>query len=993
MAYELASLDNLKKKKRKEEGFWPTTGSYVLTALEMLERPAQALKVGVKEAFDDDEEGFFEGVRQGWMGEDEVRAQDLLSDEFREDHPVLSGAFGFAGDVLTDPLTYTGAGLARAGIKGTGALAKALPGAAAVGRGTRAVMETAPVKSIARAFNVPVGRERQALELGKEAMDIKLSHTRGIEQIVDDYQSLVDDIVARRGYTKKNKKEYRKQKNLVDRAFVDIVEDFGVGQHGTRNIPQIKEAIAKATTKVDRDRGNAYLNILGDDGLQGAVKAMKQHETYLKRERAIGGRTGEYGQQAVLFGPSAATFRGYMRHVATPQARKAGGPDAPQMFKQHSVEEGFEKQRKLDQETIREANARLKAEKGFDVFHTDPGIIMGVRAAEHASAMSGNWFKRQVSDLKLGSTSSEIRDKGGVELSDYLDNLEASDLSRIADVDDPLLAGKIVELDLPAQTKGYKSPYVKISGFKDENGRQLYFERELAKTIKDRYEMLQGKGMTNEFLKFWDDIQTGWKKWSLGIRPAYHTRNAVGNVLNAYTIAGVSNPAVYGAAAKLQWKARRGTLSSTDEVHGTGMTEREVWDAMNDNGVNAPHQYGLDVQRTTEQEMEALAGYKPGIGQRARTLGTESGITGKLVKGGFAFGGTIEGNARIAVFLDKLRKAKNPNSSMKFYDSTTGGKVMVGKDGIKGKSATGRNNFSDWDRVKYASQEVKKALFDYTDLSRVERDYFKRLIPFYTWTRKNVPAQLESLVKNPQRLEKLEIARQNVEGDARPEGDDISPFWRGRVPIFLSKENGRVRKVISMLNYAPVADIERLGSPKDMLEEMISPLIKEPFEQIANWDTFRDKPLVTYEGETKDYLGISMPVRIHKLAQVLVPIAELNRANPGGIFGMQTVDPETGRQAVTEAYGGLGTTRESGPIDVPGTARLIRYFLGVAQYDVNLEKDRFWKRQNFVRDLQKLKSLLKRAHRKGEMRRVRELRLLIDEVLHGDTRDPLMLGR
>ena len=35
MAYELASLDNLKKKKRKEEGFWPTTGSYVLTALEM----------------------------------------------------------------------------------------------------------------------------------------------------------------------------------------------------------------------------------------------------------------------------------------------------------------------------------------------------------------------------------------------------------------------------------------------------------------------------------------------------------------------------------------------------------------------------------------------------------------------------------------------------------------------------------------------------------------------------------------------------------------------------------------------------------------------------------------------------------------------------------------------------------------------------------------------------------------------------------------------
>jgi len=980
--YTLGTLSR-RKKKKEPRGFWPTTGSYVLGTLEMLERPAHALRVGVKEAFDDDEEGFFEGMRQGWMGEDEARMQELLPDEFREDHPVLSGIVGFAGDVLTDPLTYTGAGLARAGIKGTGALAKALPGASAVGRGTRALMETAPVKSIARAFNVPVGRERQALELGKEAMDIKLSHTKGIEQVVEDYQSLVDDIVTKKGY----------DKELVDRAFVDIVEDFGAGVKGNRNIPQIKEAIAKATTKTDRDRGNAYLKILGEDGLQGAVKAMKQHETYLKRERAIGGRTGEYGQQAVLLGPSAATFRGYMRHVATPQARKSGGASAPQMFKQHSLEEGYEKQRKLDQETIREANARLKAEKGFDVFHTDPGIIMGVRAAEHASAMSGNWFKKQVADLNLGQTSSDIREKGGVELSDYLKNLEDSDLARIANVDDPLLAGKIVELDLPAQTKGYKSPYVKISGFKDASGRQLYFERELAKTIKDRYEMLQGKGMTNEFLKFWDDVQTGWKKWSLGIRPAYHTRNAVGNVLNAYTIAGVTNPIVYGTASRLQNRAMRGKISSTKEVKGTGMTEKEVWDAMNDNGINAPHQYGLDVQRTVEQEMERKAGYKQGVGGKLRTLGTESGITGKAIEYGFKFGASIENNARIAVFINALRKAKNPNSSMKFFDSTTGGKVMVGSDGIKGKSLTGRNNFSDWDRVKYASQEVKKALFDYTDLSRVERDYFKRLIPFYTWTRKNVPAQFESLVKNPQRLEKLEIARQNAEGDARPEGDDISPFWRGRVPIFLSKENGRVRNVISMLNYAPVADIERLGKPKDLLTEMVSPLIKEPFEQIFNWDTFRDKPLVEYEGETKDYLGIAMPVRMHKLAQVLVPIAEWNRANPGGIFGMQTVDPETGRQTVTEAYGGFGASRESGPIDVPGTARMIRYFLGVAQYDVNLEKDRFWKRQNFVRDLQKLKSLLKKAYKKGEMRKVRELRLLIDEVLHGDVRDPLMIGR
>ena len=39
--YTLGTLSR-RKKKKEPRGFWPTTGSYVLGALEMLERPAQA---------------------------------------------------------------------------------------------------------------------------------------------------------------------------------------------------------------------------------------------------------------------------------------------------------------------------------------------------------------------------------------------------------------------------------------------------------------------------------------------------------------------------------------------------------------------------------------------------------------------------------------------------------------------------------------------------------------------------------------------------------------------------------------------------------------------------------------------------------------------------------------------------------------------------------------------------------------------------------------
>ena len=62
-----------------------------LDYLALLERPAQAIKVGLKESdlggniFRDfggvdltPEEGLLTGMKRGWMGEDEVRTQDFL---------------------------------------------------------------------------------------------------------------------------------------------------------------------------------------------------------------------------------------------------------------------------------------------------------------------------------------------------------------------------------------------------------------------------------------------------------------------------------------------------------------------------------------------------------------------------------------------------------------------------------------------------------------------------------------------------------------------------------------------------------------------------------------------------------------------------------------------------------------------------------------------------------------------------------------------------
>ena len=934
MAYELVSADNFSRKKKKK-GFWPTTGGYVLKSLEMLERPSQALKVGIKETLDEDPEGFLEGARRGWMGEDAVRMQDFMDPEFVKQHPFWAGVGGFIGDVATDPLTYLGPGLVKGAAKGISTVAKATPGAGHIAAGVERLGQTTAAQNIARGLNVPYGAAKQVLGFGRQAMDKYHGFGREIDKMVKDYVK----------WNKKRAKELGVDKDEIDKAFRNYVElDKPLDEH---------------------------LATLGDEGQALAEHHTKRYAEMLSAERATGIRTAQVGQQAVIGGGAEGTapgFREYIRHVATPDARRKGFGE--ESFADTILnKDGFLKQRKFEGMTTDEANELTQKLYGYDVFHTDPAVMMGVRYSEHAASISNKWFADQVGKFGIGRTlpqiRTEVKEKAGRLLDENAPDSEILDLFR----------------GIPG-TKGGKSEWVSVKGMLDKDGKQLFFPKEVAKQITDRQQLMLGKtGKTNEFVKFYDSLQTGWKKWSLGIRPAYHTRNAVGNVLNAYTVAGVKNPAVYAAAGKLQYQIIRGKkLKDTGNYYGTGMSEKELWDVMNANGITGKHQYGVDVQRTVELEMEKLAGHKKTGMEKISTLGAENPV----VDFGFSVGSTIEQNARAAVFIDKLRKARNnipkKNSKYKYYNPETGKLERVSNKGSA---------------IHYASQETKKALFDYSDLSVFEQQVLKRFVPFYTWSRKNIPAQLNSLVTNPQRLETLQIARAQLEhsGGGAPENEDIGPFWRNRVPLFLGKETDRVRKVFSLLNYAPIADIERLGHPKEMITEMISPLLREPFEQLFNYDMFRKEAVSEYKGQTKDFLGVALPARVYKLAQILVPIVEINRLNPGGVFGMQVSDPVTGEQTTSAAFGGLGAQRESGPIDVPGVARVIRFFLGVQEYDVNLEKNAYWRQKNFVKDLRALKSKLKWAMAKGETRRADELLSLIEQIIAGDEHDPLRLGR
>lgn len=79
---------------------------------------------------------------------------------------------------------------------------------------------------------------------------------------------------------------------------------------------------------------------------------------------------------------------------------------------------------------------------------------------------------------------------------------------------------------------------------------------------------------------------------------------------------------------------------------------------------------------------------------------------------------------------------------------------------------------------RWAGEDLATMLhFDYQDLSDAERS-IKRLVPFYTWTRNNVPLQLRALVTQQDKLRKIIIANENIK-DAFGVNEDQS--WLDQV--------------------------------------------------------------------------------------------------------------------------------------------------------------------------------------------------------------------
>ncbi len=324
---------------------------------------------------------------------------------------------------------------------------------------------------------------------------------------------------------------------------------------------------------------------------------------------------------------------------------------------------------------------------------------------------------------------------------------------------------------------------------------------------------------TNGLLRGFDAVLNIWKGHATAVNPGFHFRNMYSNWFLAFQ-SGVRSPAAFRDATKMQVAMREPGLkmASSDfgekilrqTVPGTKLTYADMIEEAGSRGVYNMGWFGADIPDTVKQVLDrATTGGVRGIGKKLNPFSQEFA----LLRGGRAMGTTIENNSRLAVFVDQVRKGAS---------------------------------FDD------AARHTKKFLFDYGELTPFEKGIMKRVVPFYTWMRKNIPLQIEMLARQPQQYATVAKAFNEIRGtideDSRIDMVDLPEWIRDLNVVQIPKTVANQQMFLNP--NLPFQDLNNLLSVREMVSS-VNPLFKVPLEIATNRNIFFERDIEEFPGQKR----------------------------------------------------------------------------------------------------------------------------------------------
>lgn len=384
----------------------------------------------------------------------------------------------------------------------------------------------------------------------------------------------------------------------------------------------------------------------------------------------------------------------------------------------------------------------------------------------------------------------------------------------------------------------------------------------------------------------WRTLNGTWAKWTTGPFPGFHARNEAGDVWNAYVLGGADPRWIATAVPAMLGKGR-----ANFTLGGQQYTREQLVDLAGRLNV-----FDSSFIRSIPADMAAVLSRPKGIAarldQNAATRAVET------------FGQAREASNRFAMFLDGLSKGVEP---------------------------------------AVAAERTRTFLFDYGRLPDAVQAMRSNVMPFLAWTYYNAPLQVASLFRKPGAFGAVQKVREEAGGERGlglgPDGAPLPAFLRRGLPIPIG-ESGKGDPMFGRLEgFWPGSDIGLLD-PRQAFQRaagLVTPIATAPAEVGLNVNAFRsdigrgklepqapaERAGAPFASERGSLLGYPVPKRLLPIFELSRVLTELDRMNPGSIFG-------TNEQP--SAFGALREFPDAGP-----GQRLSSFLFGLRNYPISRE--------------------------------------------------------
>ena len=320
-------------------------------------------------------------------------------------------------------------------------------------------------------------------------------------------------------------------------------------------------------------------------------------------------------------------------------------------------------------------------------------------------------------------------------------------------------------------------------------GSQVYAPEAIAQDLQRKpFKLLQMPAI-KKLLEGYDRFMLRYKTGLTVVYPSFSFRNKYNDVANEMLNAGLraANPRTHAEAFAVMG-GLPGEFVTRD---GARYSYKELLDLARRTRAIVPNHEFFDVGR--ELKPEVATGPLRNVSANLR-----------------AFTGFWENEGRLHLFMDALDKGADPYA---------------------------------------ASDLVKRTFFDYQNLSEFEREFMRRLIPFYTWPRKNAELQLKMMARRPGFM-----AAEAKPFRGRPDENADLPSWQSNAFKIRLERDGRNLTVLSGIDM-PLKNLDTFWGGRGVSTAMrligqMTPLVKVPVAIGTRREPFTGRELTAQEAPT-----------------------------------------------------------------------------------------------------------------------------------------------